>query len=178
MSTSQEIKPKLSAPDHWRSESYEFPLPFAPEIDLVGAQEVLFAQGWSDTESDEFWTYHITWFIDHKNLTEKRMSNYFNLYYDGLIKVILNNQPEGTEVIEPDETLSLFIKTNEGFTGKVRTFDPFFTKEYLTLFIQVEEIVCKISNQQIVTIDISPKSFDHSLWNDFDSIKVINGCNE
>jgi len=170
---SQAVESKLNAPENWRSELIEFPLGFAPEIDLVGFEDVRFAPGWADPQSEEFWTYHFTWFIEHKELTEENIAHFFNLYYDGLTAVILKSKDSEIEV---DKTLSLFIKTDKGFTGKVRTFDSFFTQEYLTLSIKVREFDCNQSTQQVVSFDIAPKPFTDEVWQIFDAIEIIDGC--
>ena len=54
----QEFEIKQSAPDNWRKEIIEFPLDFAPEINLSGYEEILFAPGWSDSDAEDFWTYY------------------------------------------------------------------------------------------------------------------------
>ena len=140
----QEIKSVLAAPEGWRKEIIPFPLGFAPSIDFVGFEDIRFSPGWSDAGSDQFWTYHFTWFIDKgENMTEKKLSTTFNAYFDGLMKAVLQGQSDTTNLKQLQKTICLFIKTDKGFQGKVRVFDAFFSKEYVILNFKVEELFCE-----------------------------------
>ena len=97
-------------------------------------------------------------------MTESKLTESFNSYYDGLMGVNFNNQTDTTNSNRLDKALCLFIKTSEGFTGKMRVYDTFFSKDYMTLNIKVKEYFCAISNKQIILCDISPKSLDNKLW--------------
>lgn len=167
----------LSAPDNWQSEIIPFPLGFAPAIDFVGFEDLRFSPGWSDSTSQEFWAYSFVWYIEKDSaMTERKLTESFNSYYDGLMGVDLNNQPDTTTSNQLDKTLSLFIKTNEGFLGKMNVYDAFFTKDYITLNIKVKESFCPKMNKQIILCDISPKAFGHEVWRIFDVVKLKVNC--
>ncbi len=86
----QERETILSAPDNWKSEIIPFPLGFAPTIDFVGFEDLRFAPGWSDSTSQEFWTYTFAWYIEKDSgMTESRLTELFNSYYDGLMGINL-----------------------------------------------------------------------------------------
>jgi len=167
----------LTAPDNWRSEVIPFPLSFAPDIDFVGFEEIRFAPGWSDSSSEEFWTYSFVWYIEGASpLTERSLTEAMNLYYDGLMSAVAKNQPEIEEPITIAKTLSLFIKTDEGFIGKMNVFDAFFTKNRIALNIKVNESFCDRTNKKVVLFDIAPKPFDDEIWKNFNNIKVNVDC--
>lgn len=173
----QEVKTILSAPNDWNSEIIPFPLGFAPEINFNGFEDIRFAPGWSDTNSEQFWTYHFTWYIDKKeSMTEELLTKTFNLYFDGLMKVVLKEQSGDNKVTEIDNTFCLFIKSDEGFTGKVRIFDAFFSKEYIILNIKVRESICSESNKQMISFNLSPKAFENDVWGIFQQVKIIEAC--
>lgn len=173
----QKTETILSAPSDWNSEIFHFPLEFAPKIDFDGFEEIRFAPRWADSTSKEFWTYHFTWFIEKKyEITEDFLSETFNLYYDGLAKTVLEEQSDSIRMDELDKTISLFITTDEGFSGKTRVFDSFFTKDYIILNVKVREKTCKASNKQIISFDISPQSFSDEIWDMFNQIEVIKKC--
>ena len=109
-------------------------------------------------------------------MTESKLTESFNIYYDGLMGVVFNNQADTTNSIQLDKTLCLFVKTNAGFTGKMRVFDAFFTKDYMTLNIKVKEFFCPKTNKQIILCDISPKTFDHPVWKIFNDVKLEVNC--
>ena len=173
----QEEETILSAPDDWLSEIIHFPLGFAQEIDFVGFEDLRFAPRWNDSSSQEFWAYSFVWYIEKTSaMTEDKLTETFNLYYDGLMGVDENNKADDTTSTKLDKTLCLFIKTNDGFTGKMRVYDRFFTKDYLILNINVKETFCPKTNKQIILCDISPKDFSHEVWKIFDDVKVDIKC--
>ena len=94
----------------------------------------------------------------------------------GLLGVDVNNQADTTKSNQLDKTICLFVKTNEGFTGKMRVYDRFFTKNYMTLNIKVKESFCPKTNKQIVFCDISPQAFDHVVWGMFEDVKLKVKC--
>jgi len=173
----QEEETVLSAPDNWKSEVIHFPLGFAQQIDFVGFEDLRFAPGWSDSTSKEFWAYTFVWYIEKESaMTENKLTETFNLYYDGLMGVDVNNEADSTNSNQLDETLCLFVKTNEGFTGKMRVYDRFFTKDYIVLNIKIKETFCPETNKQIVLCDISPKDFSHEVWKIFDDVRLDVKC--
>ena len=173
----QEEEPVLIAPDGWRSEILPFPLSFAPELEFEGVEEIQFAPGWSDPESAEFWAYSFVWYIEKQSpMTEQLLTESFNFYYDGLMTAVAENQKDSVPAPQFDEALCLFVKTEDGFTGKMRVFDAFFLKDYITLNIKVRESFCLPTDKQIVIFDISPKSLDDELWRIFDNVKLKAPC--
>lgn len=173
----QEVETVLSAPDNWKSEIIPFPLGFAQEIDFVGFEDLRFAPNWTDSTNQEFWTYTFVWYIEKgPAMTENKLTETFNLYYDGLMGADQNNETDSTNTYKLDKTLCLFIKTNDGFLGKMRVYDRFFTKDYMTLNIKVKETFCPESNKQIVLCDISPKDFSHEVWEIFDDVELDVKC--
>lgn len=105
-------------------------------------------------------------------MTESKLTESFNSYYDGLMGVDINNYDDTTKLNQLDKTICLFVKTNKGFTGKMRVDDRFFTKDYITLNIKVRESFCPKTNKQIIFCDISPKAFDHEVWGIFDDVEL------
>jgi len=173
----QEKESVLSAPDNWIAEIIPFPLGFAPSIDFVGFEDLRFAPGWKDSTSQEFWAYTFVWYIEKEApMTESKLTESFNSYYDGLMGVDVRNQADSTNSNHLDKTLCLFVKTNEGFTGKMRVYDRFFTKDYMTLNIKVRESFCPKTNKQIIFCDISPMAIDHEVWKIFDDVKLNVAC--
>ena len=167
----------LTAPEGWRSEIIPFPLSFAPEIEFEGIEEIQFAPGWSDPESVEFWAYSFVWYIEKElPMTEQLLTESFNYYYDGLMTAVAENQKDSVPAPQFDDALCLFVKTENGFTGKMRVFDAFFLKDYITLNIKVRESFCLPTDKQIVIFDISPKSLDDELWRIFDNVNLNAPC--
>lgn len=173
----QEKETVLNAPDNWQSEIITFPLGFAPSIHFDGFEDLRFSPGWSDSTNQNFWTYTFVWYIEKdSSMTESKLTEAFTSYYDGLMEVDLKNQAYTIKSNKLAGTLCLFIKTDEGFLGKMRVYDRFFTKGYMTLNILVKELFCPRTNKQIIFCDISPKAFDHEVWEIFDDVKLKVEC--
>ena len=168
----------LIAPENWRSEILTFPLGFAPDINLNGYEDVLFAPGWNKKESQQFWMYHFTWFLDTKApMTVEFMEKSMKSYYEGLAKAVLGGDADNNISEYDIEAVCLFVKTENGFQGKLRVFDPFFTKASLVLNMKVKIALCEKTNQQIVAFDISPKRMEDPIWKLFENIKLRKPCN-
>jgi hypothetical protein len=177
ISYGQEHETILKAPDKWLSEILPFPLGFAQEIEFIGFEDLRFTPTWSDSTSQEFWTYMFVWYVEKgEPMTENKLTEYFNLYYDGLMGVDHNNRIDSTGTNQLDKTISLFVKSDIGFTGKMRVYDRFFTKDYMVLNIKVKESFCLSSNKQIIWCDISPAAFDHEIWNKFKEVSLAVKC--
>lgn len=177
LANGQEHESVLSAPDKWKSEIIPFPLGFAQDIDFVGFEDLRFAPQWSDSTDQNFWTYSFVWYIEkYSAMTESKLTESFNSYYDGLMGLEIIDPADSTKTIQLNKTICLFIKTDDGFTGKMRVYDRFFTKDYMTLNIKVKETFCPKMNKQIIRCDISPQPLDHAVWEIFDDVKVTAEC--
>jgi hypothetical protein len=169
----QEYETVLSSPDNWQKEIIPFPISFAPGIDFTGFEDLRFAPGWADKTGQEFWAYCFVWYIEKDSaLSESKLTGYFTEYYDGLMGVDIKNAEDSAKSNQLDHTLCLFIKTGEGFKGKMRVYDSFFTKDYLILNIIVKESFCSEANKQVIRCDISPKPFDDKVWEIFDDVRL------
>jgi len=170
----QEEQNLLSAPDDWKSERLDFPLSFAPSIDLVGFEDLRFAPDWSDSTGQNFWTYKFVWFTEKEfQLTESSLSASLESYFNGLMGVNTKGEKSANG---PNKTLCIFIKTDEGFRGRVRVHDAFFTKKEMTLHVKVKDLVCPKSKKQYVLFELSTKDFDHVTWKIFEDVKLVTEC--
>jgi hypothetical protein len=172
----QEEKTVLSAPDSWLKEIIPFPLSFAPSIPYVGFEDLRFAPDWSDSTNQNFWTYMFVWYVDKSAPVNKEsLSKYFNAYYDGLMQI--EDQNKDTFKDKPlQKTYSAFIKMANCYTGEMRVYDNFFTKNYITLNIRVKETFCEKMNKQIIRCDLSAQPFTHEVWDQFDLVAVKGKC--
>jgi hypothetical protein len=175
----QDAETVLSAPQNWKSEIIPFPINFAPDIDYVGFEDLRFCPGWSDSTKQDFWSYTFVWYIEKAAVsTEASLTEAFNLYYDGLMGVDRQVESDSIGTNKLDKTLCLFVKTAEGFSGKMRVYDNFFSKDYMTLNIKVRESFCPKMNKQIIFCDISPNAFDHEVWGMFENVELKKGACE
>lgn len=151
----------LKAPDNWRYEKLDFPLSFAPELELTGFEEVYFAPGWNNSEAEDFWTYAFAWVLETPiEFHQSTLENYLTTYYDGLMKVVGADGEVATKV-------SLTLRNN-GYKGEVVTFDAFFTKKRLLLYLTIE----KSPNPNIWIFRLSPNPWDHKNWTILDQVHI------
>ena len=114
----------------WGKEIIKVPFWFAPEIEFKGVEDIRFASGWENIDSDGFWTLAFAWDI---NLEKKPDAAFFEdslkLYLDGLMKVV----NEDSTLVLPKTQVSLIeIKTEDDsttFNGTVEVYDAFTTKK-------------------------------------------------
>ncbi len=173
----QDHESVLNAPDNWVSEIIPFPIDFAPEIDFVGIEELRFAPGWSDSTSQEFWSYMFVWHIDEYGpMNTEKLTTYFQSYYDGLMDIDIRNSwdHEGAEILE--KAHCSFKATTDGFAGEMYLYDAFFKHEYFRLYIHVTDSICPKTKKQVITCEVSPHPFDHPVWAIFEAVTLKENC--
>ena len=158
----------------WRKEIFIFPLGFAKDIPYEGIEDARFPVGWEHIESPNFWSYAFAWNITgHKSLTREDLEVSLQLYFDGLMEVNSNTD----KIAAPKNTSVLLHKgvrfdDSNTYTGKITTYDRFFTKETMTLHVLVEHYYCDEKNKSIILFRFSPKSFDDTVWSTLKSVKL------
>ncbi|MDT0554833.1 hypothetical protein [Patiriisocius hiemis] len=173
-----EHSPIVIVKDTWQKEYFNFPLSFAPEIPLKGYEEAVFMPGWSNTESDEFWSYAFSWELNQdKLLVAKEIDTYLRLYFDGLMESVNKDKtitPPSTRVLLSPIGPHSKIK---GFIGRVDIYDAFSTQRVLKLSFKVVQEYCLVKDKVIVVFKFSPKSRDHKIWERLEAISLVeNRC--
>lgn len=169
----KEIINLIQADSTWSKEIIEVPFWFAPKIKYSGFEDIRFAKGWENIESDGFWVLTFAWDISLKtNPTAKFFEENIILYYDGLMKVV--NEDKNISI---PKTEALFIgyksKTgNINFTGIVKTYDAFTTKKVIHLYVTIETYYCKNKKKYIPLFKFSPKEFKDKSWENLNKIKL------
>lgn len=159
----------------WRSEQLTFPIGFAPSLDYKGMEEVRFAKGWGNKESEEFWTYTFLWYLDEDPVvTASKIEKDIEAYFDGLMALVgkgsgLDITPANV-VFVPDSATS--------YIGKAKMFDAFFTKGIQELNIKAVTGYCESSKKHTVLFTFSPQDYDHPIWKTLDGITLTVDCKE
>ena len=170
----QEHKSLFNAPDNWISEQFDFPLSFAPSINYTSYEDLRFAPGWSDTTSNELWTYTFVWYVEkNSKLSEQRLENELEMYFDGLMGV---DYAEKSDTAGPQKTVCNFVGTKEGFQGSIQVYDAFSSKDEMTLNVKVSEAYCSEDKKQLILFQLSPRSFDDDTWEIFNDVKLTVDC--
>lgn len=163
----------------WGKEIIKVPFWFAPKIKYQGFEDIRFAKGWENTNSNGFWTLVFAWDINLKTKpTEQFFEENIKLYFDGLMKVV--NEDEKLKI---PETQANFKKTNskkgtEYYKGIVTTYDAFTTKKMIVLNVTIESYYCKKRKKHIPLFRFSPRDYHHKAWEMLEQAKLqTNICN-
>jgi Two component regulator propeller len=161
--------PILESPDGWSAEELRFPLSFAPSIEFQGREDIRFAPGWSNPNSSEFWTYKFAWQIDEDpKLTELRIAELMETYFDGLSRAVA--QGGGQDISDLQKPVAVFIQDGETFKGRLRIYDSFSTKSWISLNARLKSF--ERGGKHIVVFELSPKPFDHAVWESLEKIRA------
>tara|TARA_R110000787_G_scaffold108621_1_gene217005 strand:+ start:1175 stop:3118 length:1944 start_codon:yes stop_codon:yes gene_type:complete len=164
----------LKTDDTWGKELFTIPLHFAKDIKIKGFEDARFPKGWNDTASPNFWTYTFAWKVNIENeLTQTEIEDYIKKYYDGLLEGVNKEK----DLVLPKTTVEI-TKTKEGaFIGKATIYDTFITRKSLVLNFYIEQTLCEKNSKSILLFRISPKNYDHQVWDNLKAITVLkNSC--
>ncbi len=172
----------LDIDEPWRSERLDFPISFAPSLDYKGIEEVRFAKGWGNPESDEFWTYTFLWYLDEDpNLTIHKLEKDLETYFDGLMGLVgkgngLTDIPDTKVVLAglPDTNIKDFDGMR--YQGKANVFDAFFSKKIQTLQVGVISDYCPKTKKYTVLFTFSPQERTHPIWKTLQGIQLSVDC--
>lgn len=162
----------VKADTTWGKEIIKFPVEWAPAMTLEGFEELRFSPGWSDKDSNQFWTYVLAWNVTATtSLTAAEIEHNLEAYFDGLMKPNhwARNFPEPLVHIAKTNNTANGVQ----YQGKMKYFDGFHTGKMITTNIMAEQIFCTTTQKTIVVFRISPKEFDHEVWNDLATVTTI-----
>lgn len=166
----------LTIEEAWRSERLEFPIAFAPSLDYKGIEEVRFAKGWSNPDSDAFWTYTFLWYLDEDpKITADAIEDDIEAYFNGLMALV----GKGSGLTDIPKANVVFVKENNekaSFIGKAKIFDAFFSKSIQELNIKAVSDYCSETKKYTVLFTFSPKEYDHTIWETLDGITLSVDC--
>jgi hypothetical protein len=172
----------LDIPAGWTTEQMSFPIDFAPQITYTGIEDLRFAHGWEDIASDEHWTYAFLWWLDGKPLIdEKILQENLTAYYSGLVKrnVIQRTIP-AFKVVPTIATITK-AATAQGdtatYNGTIKMLD-YIAQEPITLNCLVHIKNCAAKNNTAVFFEISPKPYEHSIWQQMNKLNDDIKCSE
>ena len=152
-------------PEGWRFELIPFPLEFAPTISLAGFEELLFAPGMYDPETEDFFSYVFIWQVELSDIIDNEtLKQYFVDYYAGLYKVVSGDK-KGKSI---DVTLD---QENNKFNGIIDWVEPFKTRQPQRLRFSGFQQICK-DNTLRITVHVSPQPQNHQIWQNMQAIKI------
>lgn len=162
---------KWPVPAGWRSETIPFPLGFAPEVPYRGTEEVRFAPGFFQPNSDTFWTYAFTWWLEGEpDTSRKGLEGNLTRYFSGLCQAVGGKK----YAFSPDHFRAKLVPAAgparhgaheaQAFSGTIETYDPFATGAALTLNVEAQVWDCEQGKHRVVLILASPKTRESAAW--------------
>ncbi len=166
----------LESKDNWRSEVLEFPLIFAGDLDYQGEEHVLFAPGWSETTSDDYFSYIFLWIIEENpHLNPSKIQSILNTYFDGLMNTgAITNFNFYKDIPETKSSIREIDKNT--FRGTIELYDEFFAKKSFVLNTSIRSEYCLANKKYLVWFYLSPQETDHPIWDELMSIKSTLKC--
>lgn len=160
----------LNAPISWADEIIEFPIHWAPKMDLTGYEELRFHPDWKYVEKPGFWSLALLWNVSADSLFDKqKIVKNMEAYYQGLM------QPNhwSKEFSDPNMLLidnPLGDKEAVRFLGKIKVFDGFHTGEMMELYVKVRQHFCERHGKVQVLFLLSPNPFEALIWEELDAV--------
>jgi streptogramin lyase len=146
--------------DGWLSEVFELPPGFAPELP-EGKESLLFAPGWRDPNTEDFWSYAFVMSINEPAPEMTRIDELLEMYYNGLMSAFSSNK-YGDIGISPVQVDVVPIAANK-YEAKMHLIDAFATFEPIDLRVLIETIA-DTDEHSLVRIQVSQQPKDHKIW--------------
>jgi len=170
--------------DKWRMERAMLPGPFASHVTIRGIEDIRFPPGWGDANSDEYWSVaYLLWLDGGQKIDAGVVQNNLKLYYDDLIAGarIRRNLKIAPGVITHVQVTIKKIKAEpddlETYSGVINMFD-YLGQKPIALNCLVHVKTCGAQDHIPVFFEISPKPFDHPLWQELRKSKQKFTCVE
>ena len=170
----QEVPFLMPTPEGWRTETIPFPLSFAPELDYQGLEEIRFAPGMLEKGTEDFWSYAFVWWVEAgTEVTADRLREDLVDYFRGLSQ----ETAKARRFDLGDAKFEVALKAEDSGRGALRfrgvalTFDPFVTREPVTLNIRVQAWPCVKQERMVVLFELSPQPETHEVWKTLQEIR-------
>ena len=179
--------PQMITPEGWRTELIVLPPGFAPTMKLKGFEDIRFAPGMFDAESDSFFSYTILfWLPGHdKPLDAKTLEQEFLTYYRGLHKAVAGKRlkvdtAKFTASIKPLPTSKPYPWKHQvqQYAGTLNWVEPFRTGKSQTLHLELDSWYCDEGKCRAVFTSVSPKPKKADIWKRMLQIRDAFKCHE
>ncbi|MCW3093565.1 MAG: hypothetical protein JWP81_4634 [Ferruginibacter sp.] len=170
----------LQTPMGWTTERISFPIDFAPAISYKGTEDLRFAKGWGDINSDEHWCYAFVWWLDGKPaINEMVLQQNLTEYYNGLVKRNIIERKIPQNKVIPTEVIVKKIATTSGdivtYTGTIQMLD-YLDEKPILLNCTIHVKSCDTKDHTALLFQISPKPRDHAAWKPLEMLNLNFSC--
>lgn len=120
---------------------------------------MLFAPGFQDPQSEEYWSYAFTVWIDGPIPDASGLADLLDAYYDGLISMAA--RAEGKDVGDDPARVEVQRASADGFDAAVHLSDASGTSEPVHLRLR---IAGEVAERALLRIQVSPQPSGHKIW--------------
>jgi hypothetical protein len=172
----------LPVPKGWTTELFMIPISFAPSIPYKGIEDIRFAPGWGNAQSNEYWAYAFLWSLEGTpEINAEIIQRNLSAYYAGLIASNIESRKILAEKIFPPKVAIEKIKTDaediETFSGSIYMLD-YMQQKPITLYCIVHLKSCTAKNRTFLLHEISSKPLTDSIWQSLHQINKDFICNQ
>lgn len=173
---------RFETPDGWRMERIVLPPPFAPDMKLKGLEDLRFAPGMFQPQSDSFFSYVFVFQLEIKpDLTPEVIDRELLAYYRGLATAVLKSRNISADTnaftLKLAETKAIDEapkppSTPKQYTGDLSWVEPFVSGQPQTLHLEVETWKSGDSQHNCMFVCASPKPKDAAIWQQMREIRA------
>ena len=172
----------LPTPKGWTTELFMIPISFAPEISYKGVEDIRFAAGWGNAQSNDYWTYAFLWSLEGaQEMNAEIIQRNLSAYYAGLIASNIESRRIPADKIFPPKVAVEKIQTDTGdietFSGSIYMLD-YMQQNPITLYCIVHLKSCSDKNRTFLFHEISSKPLTDSVWQSLNQINKEFICNQ
>lgn len=149
-----------SGPGSWRSERHEFPLEWAPSLPYKGLADLLFAPGFNDENSPEFFSYIGFWWIQGQpRIDAAQLQKDLLNYYRGLSDDFAKEAKFNADL----NRVSVNLKETSGvFQGDISTYSG--GGKLITLHTDAIARLCEQSDHTVIFFILTPQERGGKFW--------------
>ena len=177
---------KLVFETEWKGERIELPPPFAPEMKLEGIEEIRFAPGMFEPESDSFFSYVFVFAVPGDTELSKEVIQKETLaYYRGLAASVLKGRGKEVDTTKFKFTLeksdkAVAVPASVGdkssvteYRGKLDWIEPFATAKPQVLHFEIQAWSDPDTKRGYLFVGTSPKEIGDSaaIWKEMRKIR-------
>ncbi len=150
----------------WPTETFELPPGFAPNLP-TGSESLLFAPGWRNPDSEEFWSYAFVMSIDESAPDAARVDDLLEQYYNGLMSTFASSKGKEKEVSAVPVRVDVVRTAPNRFEAKMHLIDAFATFEPIDLRVVINTAAVT-DKRSSVRVQVSSQPGGHEVWSRLD----------
>jgi hypothetical protein len=167
----------LAAPPDWRSETFPFPLRFAPSIPYEGEEHVRFHPKWDQFAGEAGFSYVILWDVKETPVEPADIEDHLEAYFTGLMSNVARGRKLGdsAKAVVAAHPMAPLAGWQHAFGVEIRTTNSFSKGEPLLLYGEVTQRACGNGRMQVV-FALSRVRRDRAIWKGLRDIRSATTC--